>query len=77
MSDERETCPRCGSDLVAGLVASFWYPVGDDLNQAKITSNTEMGPERNCGKCGLEYMEGEPYQPEANPVKKPRKRKGS
>jgi len=78
MSDPIETCPRCGSDQIAGLVAAFWHPVDEDLNEVKITGETEMGPERHCGVCDLEFDYGDqPPWIESEPAKKPRKRKRS
>lgn len=56
-----EICPKCGSRELSGLVAAFWarlspsgwyyYPFGDH------ESDTEIGPERLCRRCGHEFLQ--------------------
>lgn len=75
MSNERVKCPNCGSDQVGGLVAAFWYPVSEDLNEARLMGETEMGHERLCFACDHEF-DADDLQPlETKTAKKSRKGK--
>lgn len=52
-------CPKCGSKYVSGLIAAFWAPANVDQSEIDWHSNTEMGPERCCGKCEHQWIHGD------------------
>jgi hypothetical protein len=56
------SCPKCGSNRVSGLVASFW--VGLDVEgqiegeMVDVRSETELTEKRSCRKCHHEWEDG-------------------
>jgi hypothetical protein len=53
-------CPECKSSAVYGLVAAFWVRLeknGDPTDETRWESESEVGPERACGKCAWEGFE--------------------
>ena len=60
---KRGRCPKCGSNRISGLVGSFWAEVDEEGNMIhdwqSHESSTEIGPERCCGKCAHEFIEGD------------------
>lgn len=57
MNEATETCPKCGSEHVSGLVAAFWTSVSDP--ERDWQPNSEMGPDRHCGDCEHEWDAGD------------------
>ena len=49
-------CPKCHSSEVAGLVSSYWTSIDENGSPLRplsetVSSNAEIGPERECIKC--------------------------
>lgn len=63
MKRRTETCPGCGSDRVAGLVAAFWVDVNKSPDDVKWNSESEVTEKRTCLACDREWNDGEEEAP--------------
>lgn len=58
-NDNYNTCPKCGSVAVYGLVEAFWTFIDQRGRMTKtweqLQHDTYIGPRRRCHKCRHEW----------------------